>query len=50
MQVLLIRTDRDGSVFWETFGEWDLATGKMTVAINAHLNTEGVTELRLIPG
>ena len=48
MQVLLIRTDRDGSVHWETYDWGDL--GLMFRSIAGHLNTEGVTELRLIPG
>ena len=49
MQVLLIRTDRDGSLHWETYDSEEMYT-RMSRDIWAHLNTEGVTELRLIPG
>ena len=48
MRILLIRTDRDGSVHFEVYGESQ--TYEMLRDIAAHLNTEGVTELRLIPG
>ena len=48
MEVLLIRHDSDGSMHWQVYckeaGEYQLPRDIM-----AHLNTEGVTRLELIP-
>ena len=47
MQILLIRTDRDGYVYCKLYE--DQYAPEVSLDIAAHLNTLGVVKLELIP-